>query len=198
MLDFVERFTQGDRPDVLKGVLAGAAGGFVGSLRMGRMVTLWNKMNGKLEDANSHRLNPVVEKQAPRNDPLPSYGDRTQAEAERETAGAAIETAMGRPATGQEEAIGGAIVHGATGVLAGAIYGGAVELLPVLKKGYGLPLGVGTYLLGRQLGMTATGLSPKPTNQPTSDHLVGLGAHLAYGVFAELTRKALRSAIADD
>ena len=198
MLDFVERYTRGDRPDVLKGVLAGAAGGFVGSLRMGRLVALWNNMNAKLEDADSSRLKPVVKKQAPRDDPLPSYGDGTQAKATRDTAGAAIETATGRPATQQEEAIGGAIVHGMTGVLAGAVYGAAVELVPALRKGYGLPLGVGTYLLGRQLGMTAAGLAPAPTKQPAADQLVALGSHLAYGVFAELTRHALRSAIADD
>ena len=203
MVNWLHPYTGGgDRPDPLKGALAGAAGGFVGSLRMGRLTTVWNKFNGRLEKSDNPHLKPAVSSRGVPDDedrdPLPSYGDRVQAQAERDTADAAVRAATGREPDRQETAIGGEVVHHMTGVLAGAVYGIACEYSPQLRKAKGLPLGVGTFLLGREGGQWLTGLSQRPDKQATADHLVGLGSHLAYGFFTELTRSSLRKALADD
>lgn len=199
MIDWLHPYTGGgDRPDPLKGALAGAAGGFVGSLRMGRLTALWNRMNGRLEASDNERLQPAVESRGQADDPLPNYGDREQAAAERKVAAKAIRSATGRSPGEHEEAIGGEVVHHLTGIIAGAIYGAACEYLPALKKGYGLPLGIGMFLIGREAGQFAVGVSSRPDRQATTDHLVGLGSHLAYGFFAEITRAKLRQALAEE
>ena len=197
-LDLVERYTRTDRtgPDLLRGAVAGAAGGFVGSLRMAMLAQGWQTLNRSLEDADPEWAKPLTEDRGEGDDdPLPPRGDRTQAKAVRDTTAAAVETVQDGPATRTQKDVGGIIVHQATGVVAGAVYGAAAELLPVLGKAHGLPLGVGTYLLGRNVGMTAAGLAPRPTRQSKRDQAFAAVSHLAFGFVAELVRKRLRRAL---
>ena len=197
-VDWLNSYTRDARqgkPDPLRGAIAGAAGGFVGSMRMAGAQLAWQKLNEKLAEAGG--TSPLVQPRGEEGDGLPSYGDREQAAGARETAGGVIKTVARRPAGEREKGLGGVFVHQATGVLAGAAYGAACEYVPALRRAYGLPLGIGTWALGREAGQTAAGLSPRPGKQAAVDHAVALGAHLVYGVFTELVRNRLRRALKD-
>jgi hypothetical protein len=200
MLSTIERYTRSrtDAPDLLRGALAGAAGGFVGSMRMNRVMTLWERANANLDDLPGDRIGALQEdRSANDDDPLPGRGDRVQAQAKRTVGTAAVEAVKDTPATRTQVDVAATAVHQATGVLAGAAYGVAVELLPGTRKLYGLPLGIGTFLLGRQVGLWMTGLSPRPDRQAPADQLGGFTFHLIYGVFTEIMRRNLRRIIED-
>ena len=197
MLDQIGKWTGGDEPDPLKGAVAGAVGGFVGTLRMGRVSDLWNKINEKLELSESPRLRPLAKRQGTEEDPLPPFGDRTQTQAQQQVADA-ISTATGHPLKPHDREIGGEIVHKATGVLLGAAYGLAAEYVPTLRKTHGIALGVVAYLVGRQGALPLLGLAPPPKKQPAADHLLSLLSYLAYGFFCETVRGRLRQTMKAD
>ena len=197
MLDAIERFTRADvdGPDLLRGAVAGAAGGLVGSVRMVALLKAWEKFNEKVAEVQPPRDEGRDEGDA---DPLPARGDRVQADAVRETAATAVRVARRREPEGDEVEVGAAAVHGLTGVVAGALYGAASEYVPAVSRGYGVPLAIGTYLLGRNAGLSLAGLAPRPDRQARADHLAAAASHLAYGVFTELVRRRLRKALRRD
>lgn len=198
MLDMIGKWTAGDEPDPLKGALAGAAGGLVGTLRMGRVADLWNKVNTKLEQSETAWVKPLVDREAEKEEPLPPFGDATEIRAEQRVAASVARKTAGARLGRNDREIGGEIVHKATGILAGAAWGVAVEYAPPLRRTRGLLLGLVTYVVGRQLALRATGLAPPLKNQPPADHLLGLVSHLTYGFFCETVRSHLRQSIKAD
>lgn len=198
MLDMLGRWTGGDEPDPLKGALAGAAGGFVGTLRMGRVSSLWNKMNKKFEQSETTWVKPLAKRRTEEKDPLPPFGDTTESRAEQRVAASVVKKASGRKLGPNDRVIGGEIVHKATGMALGAAWGVLVEYAPPLRRTHGLLLGLASYLVGRQLALRATGLAPPLKNQPPADHLLGLVSHLTYGFFCETVRSHLRQSMKSD
>jgi hypothetical protein len=198
MLDAIEKWTSGDEPDPLKGAVAGAVGGLVGTLRMGWVSSLWNKVNKKFEQSETTWVKPLVKRQGKDADPLPPFGDATESRAEQRVAAAVAKKATGTQLGPHDRAIGGEIVHKSTGILIGAAWGVAVEYAPPLRRTHGVLLGMASYLVGRQLALRATGLAPRLKNQPPADHLLGLVSHLAYGFFCETVRSHLRQSMKAD
>lgn len=192
MLDTIEKWTHGEEPEPMKGAVAGAAGGLVGTLRMGRAMGLWNRMNRRLEPSEISWVKPLAKRRASEEDPLPPFGDVTEILAEQRIAAAVAKRVSGSRLGPNDRQSGGEIVHKATGILLGAAWGVAVEYLPALRRTRGVLLGVASYAVGRQLALRATGLAPRLKKQPPADLLVGLVSHLTYGFFCETVRSRLR------
>ena len=185
-VDWLEEYTRGEGADLLKGVLAGAAGGLVGTLRMGALPAMIERAAGAVG-----LVDPDANERPTRRGEEP-FGDAAQAKAERDVAGGVVQSVQARPATPRERRVGGEAAHAITGVVAGAVYGAAAEYAPALKRGYGVPLGLTLYLLGRQATLPLVQLAPPPTQQSRSDLAMGLLSHLAYGVVCEAVRGKLR------
>jgi hypothetical protein len=81
------------------------------------------------------------------------------------------------------------IVRYAIGALAGGAYGFAVEILPVVRRGYGTGYSNLLFLGGSEAVLPWFNRGPRQRFQPTSG---GLSAPLVYGAVLETTRRILR------
>ena len=81
------------------------------------------------------------------------------------------------------------IVRYAIGALAGGAYGFAVEILPVVRRGYGTGYSNLLFLGGSEAVLPWFNRGPRQKFQPTSG---GLSAPLVYGAVLETTRRILR------
>lgn len=61
-----------------------------------------------------------------------------------------------------------------------------------MTRGAGLPYGTAVWLIGDEIGIPLTGLAEAPTRTPLRLHAYSLGAHFAYGLMTELTRRTVR------
>lgn len=101
--------------------------------------------------------------------------------------------ALSRPATPTERERLGTAVHYAFGATAGALYGALADRNPMTTLGGGMLYGLAVLLVADELALPAMTLAPKPSETPARLHAYAVGAHLAYGLGLELTRKALAS-----
>ena len=152
------------RPDPLKGALAGLVAGLAASIAMDGFQRIVSAMSKP--DASE----PSTEKAA----------DRISAAA----TGAPIAQAD-RPAAGQ-------VVHYLTGLGLGLAYGVAAEYSDAVTAGSGSAFGSATAALLDEGVVPALGLGPAPWQTSASTHAYSGGAHLVFGVVAEITRRAIR------
>jgi hypothetical protein len=80
-------------------------------------------------------------------------------------------------------------VRYAIGALAGGAYGFAVEILPVVRRGYGTGYSNLLFLGGSEAVLPWFNRGPRQKFQPASG---GLSAPLVYGAVLETTRRILR------
>lgn len=172
------------RPAFGKGALAGAIAGLAGAWTMNQFQALLSNATRKKQE-NGAEAQKQQEQASGAED-----GDATQKLAAR--IGRAV---LGRAITKHERDVGGPIVHYAFGCASGALYGSAVELSPLVSKGFGLPFAAALWLAADEATVPALGLSKSPLDYPLSSHLFALAAHGVYGVTTELARRALRSAL---
>lgn len=78
----------------------------------------------------------------------------------------------------------GAGMHYAFSVGAGALYAGVAGRIPLLRAGRGTAFGVGLWLIGDEIAVSAAGLED-PRNAPLASHMSALGAHLLYGLMVD-------------
>ena|SRR5687768_4631299 len=100
---------------------------------------------------------------------------------------------LSRRATQPERERLGTTVHYAFGATAGALYGALADRYPMVTLGQGTLYGLAVLLIADELALPAMNLAPKPIETPARLHAYAVGAHLAYGLGLELTRKALAS-----
>jgi hypothetical protein len=81
------------------------------------------------------------------------------------------------------------IVRYAIGALAGGAYGFAVEILPVVRRGYGTGYSNLLFLGGSEAVLPWFNRGPRQKFQPASG---GLSAPLVYGAVLETTRRIVR------
>jgi hypothetical protein len=83
-------------------------------------------------------------------------------------------------------------VHYAVGAIAGGIYGFSVEIVPMVKRGYGTGYASLIFLGGSQLLVPWLDLGPAPQKTPPAVKAGGLSAHMVYGATLETVRRFLR------
>src|SRR5215212_6652183 len=174
--------------NILKGMVAGLAGGLVAAWTMNQFQAAWTRIAEGSE--KSHGAQSMQ----------PSDGSKgEQAQDVNEPDDATVETAkviskqvFGHELQENEKEPAGAAVHYAFGTLTGGMYGALAEVAPQVTTAAGLPFGAGFWLLADEISVPLMGLSKGPTEYPVSTHVYALASHLVYGMTAEMSRRALR------
>jgi hypothetical protein len=182
--------------NILKGLVAGMAGGLVAAFVMNQFQALWSKvMEGEERSHGAQSL----------QQGLPDHGislelqkrgsDEPDDNAAVRTANAVAELIFDERLTKTEKEIGGAVAHYAMGLTSGAIYGAAAEVIPATTLGEGLPFGAAVWLLADEAIVPALGLSKPGSEYPLSVHVYAFTSHLVFGLATELVRRKVRDAL---
>jgi|ERR1051326_8676666 uncharacterized membrane protein YagU involved in acid resistance len=150
-----------------KGFLAGAIGGLAASFAMSQF----------------HAL---VQKEEP---PTQTSGEDSTVK----VASAVSRAMFHHELTPQEKKVAQPAVHYSFGTSVGAIYGTAVEFVPLLRTGWGLPFGTAVWLGAHVITVPALGFSEPVTQSTPAKEAAEFGAHLVYGAVAEGIRRLLRA-----
>jgi hypothetical protein len=168
-------------PDLLKGVIAGAAAGLVATAVM----TLAQTGMSKLEQRAKPRR--------PGRSEGPGAGGEDDDPATVKAASAVSEKVLGHELTEREKPIAGNLVHYGFGTTMGGVYGGLAEVVPSVTACEGMAFGAGLMVLADEVAVPAVGLSEPPHRVPLSKHAYALAAHLVYGVTCEIARRGFRN-----
>lgn len=168
-----------------RGLLSGMVGGLVGTIVMTQFQTAWSKA--------AEELKPARQNDAPQ---ARSEGDSEKEDATMKAAGKAG-ALLGHELSHETKKKLGPLVHYGFGTLQGAIYGTVLEAVGECGGGFiaGLAFGAALFALADEVAVPYLGLGAKASETPMKSHLYALGAHLVYGVSAEVARKGLRASV---
>ena len=155
------------RNSVVKGIIAGAAGGLAATWVMSQFHAL---------------IAPPPEEQAK---------DESGEDATVKTAEAISGKVFHHDLSEEEKKKAGPLVHYAYGTAIGALYGAFAVHNPITTAGFGTGYGAAAWVAGDEVAVPALGLAPKPTEVPLSKHAQELAAHLVYGANLEGVRRGL-------
>jgi len=135
--------------NILRGALAGAAGGLVASWTMNEFQKVWTAADkqitgGKLSQNGGQQSNEDAENATIR------------------TADGISEALQGRHLTKDEKKKAGSVVRYAFGALRGALYGASVEVNPAANAPVGIPVGAILFAAADEVVLPVLGLSDKP------------------------------------
>lgn len=181
-------FARRNERSAWKGLLAGAAGGLVGTAVMTQFQNAWQKAAAKKrrfgDDRNAETRTPA----------------RTSEEKEGVTMKAAgkLAWAAGGELTQEQRKQGSAWVHYGFGTAMGALYGMAMETPPRGVRAQRIPFfgslfGSALFLGADEMAVPALGLDE--ASESASSHLYGWASHLVFGVTAEFVRRQIRGRI---
>ena len=177
--------------NIMKGVVAGLAGGLIASWTMNQFQAAWTKLAGDGE--KPHGAQSMKPAQGSRGDQTEDIHE--QDDATVETAKVISKNVFGHELQESEKKSAGTAVHYAFGTATGGLYGALAEVTPQVTTGAGLPFGAMFWLLADEISVPLLGLSKGPTEYPASTHAYALASHLVYGVTAEVSRRALRQVL---
>jgi putative membrane protein len=189
-----------DADDIVKGAIAGAVGGVVGTLAMAGFQQMWMRLTTAAEKLHHHREPNDEDRNHAKNAGI-GEGEFPQSEprshhhrvspSERLVATVYREV-IHRPAKPMEMKIGGSAIHFGFGAVAGAMYGAAAEVEPMVTVGQGTAFGTAVFIAADEIALPLTGLAEPPQRTPARRHAYALFSHFAYGVATELTRRLVR------
>jgi hypothetical protein len=172
-----------DDPHVLKGIVAGVAGGLAATWAMSEAQAWWSRAVDGGEPQSA----------AGRHDAR-DWQERTEGQNSNEIAAQTVAAhTIGRPLDREELAIGAAAMHYGFGAGVGALYGGLAEVMPAITSGFGTGYGAAVWAGADEAAMPALGLSRPTTERPPEAHAHALFAHFVFGVTLEVVRRAVRS-----
>lgn len=172
---------------VVRGVLAGVAGGLIASWVMNQFIA---GPGVPLQHAVQTDKENVQQEQKAKEQ---EESGQPKIDATMKTADALINVATGgRHLSLEEKQKGGPIVHYAFGALMGGVYGGFAEYSSVARSGFGTTFG-GVLFAGADLiAVPALHFSGAPTDSPVDSYATPFAAHLVYGATTELVRRFVR------
>ena len=177
--------------DVLKGIVAGLAGGLIASWTMNQFQAAWTRIvEGADKSHGAQSMQPTEGSNGNQGNDTAEQDDATV-----ETAKVISRNVFGHELQESEKEPAGAAVHYAFGTVTGGLYGALAEVSPQVTMGAGLPFGAAFWLVADEVTVPLLGLSKGPTEYPVSTHAYALASHLVYGVTAEVTRRALRQVL---
>lgn len=182
-----------DEGDLWKGAAAGLVAGLVASWTMNQFQAAWSKAAEGFEKPHGAQSMQPSEGQHP--GPGSEQDKENQDDATMKAAKAISEGIFGHEVKEGEKKAAGALVHYAFGTATGGLYGTIAEFAPEITTAAGLPFGAAFWLLADEIAVPLLGLSKGPTEYPPSTHAYALASHLVYGLTAEVTRRAVRSAL---
>ena len=166
---------------LVRGILAGVAGGLVASWVMNEFMagpgsSLTEALNTPEENARAHQQDPEA-----------------QQDATMKAADVITETVTGgRHLTWEQQKVGGPLVHYTFGALMGGVYGGLAEVSDLFTSGFGTGFGSALFAGADLFAVTAFHLGPPATETPAHTLATPYAAHLVYGATTELVRRAVR------
>lgn len=169
--------------NILKGLVAGVAGGLVASFVMDRFQYAWIAIGESMNNLDGSK------------DEEKKQQDEEQEPSTVKAAEAISENLFGHHLTEKEKEYAGPAVHYATGAGSAAIYGMAAEIYPDVTIGAGMPFGTAVWLVVDEGAVPVLGLSKPPLEYPASTHVYALASHLVYGLSTEVVRRAVRQAL---
>ena len=185
--------------NVLKGLVAGLAGGLVASWTMNQFQAAWTRVSEGFEKPHGAQSMKPTEGQNPNETPDAGQALSQSNEPKEEQDDATVETAkvisknvFGHELTQSEKKPAGAAVHYAFGTVTGGMYGAMAELAPQVTAGTGVPFGAAFWLVADEVTVPLLGLAKGPAAYPLSTHVYALASHLVYGATTELTRRCVR------
>jgi putative membrane protein len=173
-----------NNPHLVRGILAGVAGGLVASWLMNEFIAgpgaaLTKAVNTPEENAAAAKQNPD-----------------DQQDATMKTADTLTEVATGgQHLTWEQQKTGGPIVHYSFGALMGGVYGVLAEYSDVFSAGYGTGFGSALFAGADLLAVPAFHLGKPVTETPVHTLATPFAAHLVYGAATELTRRLFRKVL---
>src|SRR5947199_4822904 len=135
----MERLWNKDEPRPFRGILAGAAGGFLAAWAMNQFQLLWSKASEELQSDTEREKQQSSQRQEKNSE---ESGDATVKAAEELS-----RATLGRELNAEEKKKAGPAIHYAFGTLAGAVYGLSVEFMPVARVGFGSLFGAVLFLI---------------------------------------------------
>jgi putative membrane protein len=180
-----------DDANILKGFVAGLAGGLLASWTMNQFQSAWTLIAENSE--KPHGAQSMKPSDGSKGDQAEDVNE--QDDATVETAKVISSKVFGHELQESEKKPAGAAVHYAFGAASGGLYGALAEVSPQVTAGAGLPFGAAFWLLADEISVPMLGLAKGPTAYPVSTHVYAFASHLVYGVTAELGRRALRQVL---
>ena len=188
---------------VLRGLVAGLAGGLVASWTMNQFQAAWTRAAAGFEKPHGAQSMQPTEGPNPNETPDSGQGQgqalsqanepkENQDDATVETAKVIAKNVFGHQLKESEKRSAGAAVHYAFGTATGGLYGALAEVSPQVTTAAGLPFGAAFWLIADEISVPLLGLSKGPTEYPVSTHVYAFASHLVYGLTTELSRRALR------
>jgi uncharacterized membrane protein YagU involved in acid resistance len=177
------------RRRVLRGTLAGIAGGLAASWVMNVFMT---SLGGKITQSlmsDEDKLQQQLKQQQQEQNSEPEE-DATMKAAE----GIVHTVSRGQHLSHEERQKAGPVVHYAFGALMGGLYGALAECSDWTSVGFGTAFGAVLYAAADLTAVPALGLGPSVTEQPLATQATPLAAHLVYGATTDLLRRAIRAA----
>lgn len=162
--------------DILKGLLAGVAGGLLASFLMEQFQAAWSAASEAMSSSKKR-------------------GGRKADPATVKAANAISEKVTGRKIPAGYKRAAGEAIHYGMGASSAAIYGVLAEVAPIVTIGEGVGFGTGVWLLADELAVPAAGLSKPAKEIPIATHIYALSSHLVYGWITETVRRAVRRAL---
>ncbi len=159
------------KPDLRKGLLAGAVGGLVACFAMSQFHLLFQKVE--------------------------SPSEVTSEDSTVKASSAVSQKIFHHQLTPDEKKIAGLAMHYGFGASIAAFYGAAVEVAPVLGRGGGTPFGASVWLGAHVITVPALGLSEPVSRSTPRQEAIEFGAHLIYGAVVESMRRLLRTQRSD-
>jgi len=180
----------GNDRNILKGLVAGLAGGLIASWTMNQFQAALTRMaEGSEKPHGAQSMQPAEGSKGDDQD------TKEQDDATVETAKVISRNVFGHELQESEKKPAGAVVHYAFGTVTGGLYGALAEVSPQVTMVAGLPFGAAFWLLADEIAVPSLGLSKGPTEYPISTHAYALASHFVYGMTAELSRRALRQVL---
>lgn len=182
--------------DVLKGLVAGAAGGLAAAWVMNQFQSAWGARSEGVDRPHGAQS---LQQGSPGHGvgrELQEEGGEEEQDDATERAASAISTGLfDHELTREEKRQAGAAVHYAFGLTTGGAYGVLAELTPAVTAGAGLPFGTVVWAAADEGMVPALGLSKSPAEYPLSIHAYALASHLVFGLTAEVVRRGVRAVI---
>jgi putative membrane protein len=175
--------------NVLKGIVAGLAGGLLASWTMNQFQAAWTRIQEGSEKSHG------AQSMQPAEGSNGSQDSKEQDDATVEAAKVVSKEVLGHELQESEKKPAGAAVHYAFGTVSGGLYGALAEVTPQVTSAVGIPFGAAFWLIADEVSVPLLGLSKGPTEYPVSTHVYALASHLVYGATAELSRRAIRQVL---
>jgi putative membrane protein len=162
--------------DLMKGLLAGLAGGLLASFLMEQFQAAWSTAASAISSSKKR-------------------AGRQADPATVKAANLISEKITGHKVPANYKPLAGEVVHYGMGATAAAVYGALAEVAPIVTTGDGVGFGTGLWLLADEVAVPVAGLSKPAKEIPFSTHIYALTSHLVYAWITETVRRAIRRAL---